>query len=463
MNWQDIVKGLRKGVGAVSRAPDVAGRNLGNLISRSRTAERVVNTIGNRGGSRVASAIQGLTGVRDFREAGQQFERGQNLRALGNVGEGALNLLGTALAGGAARGGYTAARAAGRPVVSSALSAARAGVVRDPLSARLRGAAAGRSPLVRAGAAGAGMLLPGGVGERLAWSAASPVLDRLTAAVRGTPGPSTRGPSTLGMTADMLERRLQGGAPVSTAPRSTGPRGSQFVDPATGFVNTWNPLRQAYEVTGLRPSGSRAGSSTPATTEEVVTGGPMGALPMLPEEGYLDGGLQEYLDAGLGTAAAGGYAGGGMGGGGAGYSTELAALDPEQMEELLQAARDEERRYQEVLNQIGRTTSEKERAFFDLQRGVGREVAGGRQTTSSALAQLGMDTSPATSAYSEYLGATGQRRIAQGRADLAEILADLRQQRGTAEARKLAALREIDKATRRARVQNTMRQAGNYF
>jgi hypothetical protein len=484
-SWFDQQKKkFERGVGSIVRAPEVIGKFLGNQISRSQRAENIVNTVGRYGGEQTARAVRDLTGVTDFMKSGKAISEGRYKDATGRALLGVANL---ALSASALGPGYNAARAGGRSVLPSLVRGAtgkvapRAGAplqnalrvdptrrVMQSISSTKLGS---RIPLIGNSKVQtlAQIVSPGSIGARVAKPYVDPYIDRGAQATvdylerRFGGGPPPQGPSTLGMTADMMERRLAGGAPVSTAPRSTGPQGSQFVDPTTGFVNTWNPLRQAYEVTGLRPSGNRAGSSTPATTEEVVTGGPMGALPMLPEEGYVDGGLQEYLDAGLGTAAAGGYAGGGMGGGGAGYSSELAALDPDQMEELLQAARDEERRYQEVLNQIGRTTSEKERAFFDLQRGVGREVAGGRQTTSSALAQLGLDTSPAPAAYSEYLGATGQRRIAQGRADLAEILADLRQQRGTAEARKLAALREIDKATRRARVQNTMRQAGNYF
>jgi hypothetical protein len=146
----------------------------------------------------------------------------------------------------------------------------------------------------------------------------------------------------------------------------------------------------------------------------------------------------------------------GAGGGAGGYSEELAALSPEEMQELLEASRDAQREYDEIINQIGRTTAETERDFFDYTRGVGRQVAGGRQNVASQLAQLGMDTSPAPQAYADYLGAQGQRQIAGGRANVAKILADLRGQRGTAESNKLRRLRELDMAMQNARARRTV-------
>lgn len=425
------VRATGRALGAVNpfdpRNTNRAGQAIGNFISRSKRAEDIVNAIGRRGGSAAAGAVRDLTGVGGFQRGATKAQQGDIRGALTSAAGGALNLGLSASGLNAARGTFLGARAAGRGVMSSAARGAARGVFGDPLSKGLRTAAAGRRLPVRAAAGAAGFLLPGSPFER---AVVTPLLtsgiDRLTGLISGsTPSSSgTGGARTSGRTADQWERILGGGRPSGA---------STFVD-----GGTTTPAVGETPVAGVPTS---SGAFT--VPGEDLGAGMFGTLPY--EDGYT---TMSGLSQGAGGARGAG-----------GYSEELAALSPEEMQELLEASRDAQRQYDEIINQIGRTTAETERDFFDYTRGVNRQVAGGRQNVASQLAQLGMDTSPATQAYAEYLGAQGQRQIAGGRANVAKILADLRGQRGTAEANKLRRLRELDMAMRNARARRTVNRA----
>ena len=96
-------------------------------------------------------------------------------------------------------------------------------------------------------------------------------------------------------------------------------------------------------------------------------------------------------------------------------------------------------------------------------RGVNRQTAGSAQDTNSALAQLGMDMSPAAQGFNQYTGAEGGRKIAGARANLAKVLANLREQRGQAEAVKLRRLQEIDAATAKGRARRTVSRIDSFI
>jgi len=133
------------------------------------------------------------------------------------------------------------------------------------------------------------------------------------------------------------------------------------------------------------------------------------------------------------------------------------------MEELLNAAREAQRDYDSVLNQVTRNTAQGEADFTRYMRGVNRQTAGSAQDTNSALAQLGMDMSPAAQGFNQYTGAEGGRQIAGARANLAKVLANLREQRGQAEAVKLRRLREIDAATAKGRARRTVSRIDSFM
>ena len=465
LNWgKTAVRGTTGFLGAINpldpRNTQRAGRALGNLISQNRRAESVVNTIGRRGGSAVAGAVRDLTGVGGFQRATTQAQQGNIGAALRAAAGGALNLglsaSGIGRAAGltgrfATQGAYQAARAAGRGVAPSVARAAGTAVFGDPASAALRRAAAGRGAVTRGAAAATGLLLPGSTFER---AVVNPLVNRTFDRYLGTGG------------------------------RATPTRGTTYTD-SEGRVNTWNSRTGMYEVTGFRPQSSKApyysregfynvfnprtGIYEVVSNYRPTTGvagtrvtGPGAAgedivYPTSPGTTVVDQGGPAVV--GELIPGAGAFpevvSGGGPGGG---YSPELGALSPEEMQQLLEASRQAQREYDEILNRIGRTTAETERELFDYIRGVNRQVAGGRQTTASQLAQLGMETSPATQAYAEYLGAQGQRQIAGGRANVAKILSDLREERGAAEAEKLRRMRELDVAMRNARARRTVDQ-----
>lgn len=458
-NWDDAAKGALQAtttfLGAVNpldpRNTERAGQALGNLISRNRRAESIVNTVGRRGGSALARTVRDVTGVGGFQRATTQAQRGNYGAALREAAGGALNLGLSAGGLNAARGAFAASRLAGRGVTPSVTRAVGAGIFGDPASAALRRAAAGRGSLTRGAAAATGLLLPGSAFER---GVVNPAINRAFDRYLGTGG------------------------------RGVPARGTTYTD-AEGRVNTWNPRLGIYEVTGFRPQDVKApyysregfyNVFNPRTgIYEVVSnaGGPKtgiagsrvtGPGAQGDEVQYPTSPGTTVVDQG-GTAAGGevpGAAGGAFqdvvsgGGPGGAFGPDLAALSPEEMQELLEASRQAQREYDEILNRIGRTTAETERELFDYIRGVNRQVAGGRQTTASQLAQLGLDTSPATQAYADYLGAAGQRQIAGGRANVAKILSGLREERGAAEADKLRRLREIDMAMRGARARRTV-------
>lgn len=456
LNWgKTAVRGTTGFLGAINpldpRNTQRAGRALGNLISQNRRAESVVNTIGRRGGSAVAGAVRDLTGVGGFQRATTQAQQGNIGAALRAAAGGALNLGLSASGANAARGAFAASRLAGRSVAPSVTRAVGAGIFGDPASRALRGAAAGKGRAVRTAAGAAGLLLPGSAFER---AVVNPLIDRTFDRYLGTGG------------------------------RATPTRGTTYTD-AEGRVNTWNSRTGMYEVTGFRPQSSKApyysregfynvfnprtGIYEVVSNYRPTTGiagtrvtGPGAAgedivYPTSPGTTVVDQGGPAVVGEILPGAGAfpDVVSGGGPGGG---YSPELGALSPEEMQQLLEASRQAQREYDEILNRIGRTTAETERELFDYIRGVNRQVAGGRQTTASQLAQLGMETSPATQAYAEYLGAQGQRQIAGGRANVAKILSDLREERGAAEAEKLRRMRELDVAMRNARARRTVDQ-----
>lgn len=451
-----------------------AGQALGNLISRNRRAESIVNTIGRRGGTAVAGGVRNLTGVGGFQRGATKAQQGDIRGALASTAEGALNLglsaAGVGRAVGMAgrfgtQGAYQAARAGGSGILGSTARAIGAGVFGDPASRGLRAAATGRSFPVRAGAAALGFFLPGSPFERaVVTPLTNPYIER---GMNKLFGPENKVSAT--------------GSPLSR----TGTRGGTYTDaagrvmkynPLTGIsevvgfqpqkakasffdkegrYNVYNPRLGIYEVAGFRGTGqptTAGGAGTPATPTTPPAGAAEGAFTVPgTEPGPGMFGDLPYEE-GVTTMAGMGQGAGGQGR----YSQELAAMSPEEMQQLLEASREAQRQYDETINQLGRTTAETERDFFDYMRGVNRQVAGGRQNVASQLAQLGMDTSPATQAYAEYLGAQGQRQIAGGRAKVADVLAQLRGQRGTAEAEKLRRMREIDMAMRNARARRTV-------
>lgn len=460
MNLKDWLNRGKGAVRATGRAVQTAfdpntfnrlGTALGNQISRSKRAESIVNTIGQRGGERAARIMRDVSGVRNYQEAARDFGKGNVAGGLFNLGEGALDTLSTATG---MRGGVMAARAAragGQRLLPSVAKGVTTGVFRDPLGTRIVGASRGKSLPTRLGAAGLSAVIPGslvgrGVERNLdPYGRAADYVGKLTGRISGQ-SPA----STSGRTADQWERILGGGGTPATAK-------PPYWD-AEGRYHVYNPRTGIYEVTSLRDTETPTtpgGAGTPAAEDAVTTPAAGGAFTV--PGGDMGAGMYGALPYEEGMAPMSGMSQGSEGASRAGsqYSQELAALSPEEMQELLEASRDAQRQYDEIINQMGRTTAETERDFFDYTRGVNRQVAGGRQNVASQLAQLGMDTSPATQAYADYLGAQGQRQIASGRANVAKILADLRGQRGTAEANKLRRMREIDMAMRNARARRT--------
>lgn len=231
---------------------------------------------------------------------------------------------------------------------------------------------------------------------------------------------------TMGMTADRLER---------------GPRGVSYKD-AAGNTLTWNPRSGIYEVT------SRAGAAGTRTGAGAGKGGKVGK-----------GGK----GAAVATAAA---AAGGTGDTAVAAeptAAQLEALSPEEYEDLLSAAREAERGYQEAINRIGRDTSTEERSLYDYVRGVGREVSGERQDVSSALAQLGMDTSPASGAYADYLAASGQGRVAARRGQSASLLQGLVEDRRQAEALRTQQLADLERQRINRQARASVGRAANFI
>ena len=464
--WGGGVKAAGRALGAANpfdpRNTNRAGQALGNLISRNRTAERVVNTVGQRGGSAIARGLREVTGVGGFQRGATKAQQGDIRGALKSVAGGALNLGLSASGANAARSSFLAARAAGRGVMSSAARGTARGVFGDPISQRLRTATAGSRLPVRAAAGVAGFAVPGSPFER---TVGIPLLtsgvNRLTGMIEGRPSSSSAsgGPNSQNRTVTDADGRVYRRNPLTGINEVVGFQPQSVKAPfydAEGRYSVYNPRSGIYEVIGLRGTGQQTapgGAGVPAT-EAGPAASAGGDAFTVPGE---DLGSGMYGDMPYGEGMGGMYGmSQGAGGGAGGYSEELAALSPEEMQELLEASRDAQREYDEIINQIGRTTAETERDFFDYTRGVGRQVAGGRQNVASQLAQLGMDTSPAPQAYADYLGAQGQRQIAGGRANVAKILADLRGQRGTAESNKLRRLRELDMAMQNARARRTV-------
>lgn len=459
------------------RNTERAGQAIGNVLSRNQRVANIVNAIGDRGGLAAARAVRDMTGVGGFQRASTKAQQGDIRGALLSAAGGAAQLglsttgigRGVGLTGRfATQGAYQTARAAGRGVAPSIARAAGTAVFGDPASAALRRAVAGRGALARGSAAVAGLALPGSIFER---NILSPLIDRgldrffgpagqTTGQTVAATGPASRTASQ-GDTFTDADGRVYRRNPltgqnevVSWNPQSVK---APFYD-KEGRYHVWNPTMGIYNVEGWGRPGQKTtpgGTGTPVTPAtptgpETPAGG--GAFTVPGED--LGAGMFGALPYEEGATTMSGLSRGA--GGAGGYSEELAALSPEEMQELLEASRDAQRQYDEIINQIGRTTAETERDFFDYTRGVNRQVAGGRQNVASQLAQLGMDTSPATQAYADYLGAQGQRQIAGGRANVAKILADLRGQRGTAEANKLRRLRELDMAMRNARARRTV-------
>lgn len=461
------------------RNTDRAGRALGNVLSRNQRVAGIVNAIGDRGGLAAARAVRDMTGVGGFQRGATKAQqgdiRGALLSAAGGAGQLGLSATGVGRGVGltgrfATQGAYQTARAAGRGVAPSIARAAGTAVFGDPASAALRRAAVGRGVLARGGAAAAGLALPGSIFER---GVLAPLVDRgldrffgpagqTAGQTAAATGPASRTASQ-GDTFTDADGRVYRRNPLTGQNEVVGwnPQSvkAPFYD-KEGRYHVWNPTMGIYNVEGWGRPGQQTtpgGAGTPATPVSPETpadgGAAQGGAFTVPGEDLGAGmfGALPYED---GYTTMSGLSRGA--GGPAGYSEELAALSPEEMQELLEASREAQRQYDEIINQIGRTTAETERDFFDYTRGVNRQVAGGRQNVASQLAQLGMDTSPATQAYAEYLGAQGQRQIAGGRAKVADILADLRGQRGTAEANKLRRLRELDMAMRNARARRTV-------
>lgn len=387
-----------------------AGQYWGDVISRNRVLEPVV-----RRSATVldpaARAIYAQSGVRNFQEGARRAEQGNLGGALSAVGSGAARTVFNAatLQGGAGAlsGGVQGVRAGtgflpgvkeglkGTSIVSSAA---------QRIGQRFPGAAGAANRL-------ASVALPTGAAiTALDWWGAGRAPQRASAA--GMP-PQVAGRSTLGMTADRLEREAQRRA------ATTGQVGGYVTSPYGAMpVNT--------------------------ATAQAGAGGGGGA--------------------GRGGAAGGGGAGGGAGAGtgSAAVDAQLEALSPEEYEDLLNAARAAERGYEETINRIGRDTAATERSLYDYIRGTGRQVAGGRQDVSSALAQLGLDTSPAAGAYADYLSSAGQGRIAGERGRVADVLAGLSEERRRAEALKLQQLADLERQRIARQARATVGRAANF-
>jgi hypothetical protein len=128
----------------------------------------------------------------------------------------------------------------------------------------------------------------------------------------------------------------------------------------------------------------------------------------------------------------------------------------------MNAAREAERGYQETINRIGRDTATQERSLYDYIRGTGRQVAGGRQDVSSALAQLGMDTSPAAGAYADYLSSAGQGKVASERGRVADVLTGLTEERRRAEALKVQQMADLERQRVARQARATVGRAANF-
>lgn len=409
------------------------GNYFGDLISRNKTANRLV-----MGAMPVldplARGTYNLSGVANYQNAAREAEKGNLRGALGQTLLGGVTTLGTAagLAGGAGalRGGVQGVRTGVNPA-SSALaslrgtrlvpkgafaspSALRTGI-QQPVKTSLQNAGKFRTYLgTPGGALAAGVATVGAFGAGESSAGASPV--------------AGRGPSTTYMPADRLER---------------GPRGVSYKD-AAGNTMTWNPRSGIYELT------SRAGAAGSRTGAGAGKGGKGGK--------------------GKGGKGKGGTTAQAVAAGGTGEPAETAtpteaqleALSPEEYEDLLSAAREAERGYQESINRVGRDTSTEERNLYDYVRGVGREVSGERQDISSALAQLGMDTSPASGAYADYLAASGQGRVAARRGQSASLLQGLAEERRQAEVLRTQRLADLERQRVNRQARASVGRAANF-
>lgn len=397
-----------------------AGEYWGNQISRNPLANRAV-----MGAMPVldplAQSLYAQSGVRNYQEAARRAERG-DLRGAFDValtGAGRTLVNAATLKGGvgAISGGVKASRA-GTPILKGVTEGLKGTSVlasgANRLAQRFPGAASTLNKLTNVAVPALGVytgydwLSEGGVSGQTPVAQASAVPSR----------------STMGMTADRLER---------------GSRGASYQD-AAGNTLTWNPRSGIYEVA------SRAGAAGAGTGTGAGKGG----------RGKKKGAAGTTAEA-VATEGTGDTTGANTA-----VETQLEALSPEEYESLLLAAREAERGYQEAINKVGRDTAKEERSLYDYVRGVGREVAGERQDVSSALAQLGMDTSPASGAYADYLAASGQGRVAARRGQSASLLQGLVEERRQAEALRAQQLADLERQRINRQARASVGRAANF-
>jgi hypothetical protein len=132
------------------------------------------------------------------------------------------------------------------------------------------------------------------------------------------------------------------------------------------------------------------------------------------------------------------------------YNT-LGAVTPEQQMAYRQSIRSAERDYELMLNQIRSTRRGARRNYRQDVRGVNRQQAGGSQDLASALAYLGIDTSPAALGVGlqdvemqadvarSGLAATKAEQLAAADAQLTQALIERNRQRSAAEQARLQA------------------------
>jgi hypothetical protein len=404
---------------------DRIGTSLGNVISATPILEPVVRRSATVLDP-VARALYAQSGVRNYQEAGRRAREGDWDGALSVAGTGALRTVFNAatLKGGvgAIAGGAQASRA-GTPILKGVAEGLKGTSIlsswANKLAQRFPAAAPTLNRLTNAAVPALGVY------TGYDWLTEGRAPGQAQVAQAST---NPRGPSMSGMTADRLER---------------GPRGVSYKD-AAGNTLTWNPRSGIYEVT------SRAGAAGTRTGAGAGKGGKVGK------------GGKGGKGAAAATAAA---AAGGTGDTAVSAeptAAQLEALSPEEYEDLLSAARAAERGYQEAINRIGRDTSTEERSLYDYVRGVGREVSGERQDVSSALAQLGMDTSPASGAYADYLAASGQGRVAARRGQSAGLLQGLVEDRRQAEALRTQQLADLERQRINRQARASVGRAANF-
>lgn len=445
MNPLDWGKGTVKGVGSAlswtnqnlnpfnPAVTQRTGEYWGNVISNNPLANRAVMKA-MPVLDPLAKGTYNLSGMSNYQTAAREAEKGNLRGAVGQALLGGVTTVGTAasLGGGAgALRGVTQGVRSGANPVSSALAgmrgtrlvpkgsfsspaALRAGI-QQPVTTTLQNAGKLRTYLgTPLGTLATGAAFTGALGLGGEPASATPV--------------AGGGPSTLGMTADRLER---------------GPRGVSYKD-AAGNTLTWNPRSGIYEVTS-RAGAAGAGTGTGAGRGGKGKGGKgkKGAAGTT-AEAVATGGTGDTTGAETATEA------------------QLEALSPEEYESLLIAAREAERGYQEAINRVGRDTAKEERSLYDYVRGVGREVAGERQDISSALAQLGMDTSPASGAYADYLAASGQGRVAARRGQSASLLQGLVEERRQAEALRAQQLADLERQRINRQARASVGRAANF-